>query len=70
MTIAMARRRHVRLWPVQPVDATLSVLKGKDGVCDETSRVFSRLHGGRETGDFGIAGSARKALGFKPQQIE
>ena len=51
-------------------NATLSVLKGKDGVRDETSRVFSRLHGGRETGDFGIAGSARKALGFKPQQIE
>ena len=23
-----------------------------------------------ETGDFGIAGSARKTLGFKPQQIE
>jgi len=56
--------------PVQPVDATLSVLKGKDGVRDETSRVFSRLHCGRETGDFGIAGSARKTLGFKPQQIE
>ena len=56
--------------PVQPVDATLSVLKGKDGVRDETSRVFSRLHCCRETGDFGIAGSARKTLGFKPQQIE
>ena len=45
-------------------------LEGEDGVRDETSRVFSRLHCGRETGDFGIAGSARKALGFKPQQIE
>ena len=56
--------------PVQPIDATLSVLKGKDGGYDETSRVFSRLHCGRETGDFGIADSARKTLGFKPQQIE
>ena len=55
--------------PVQPVDATLSVLKGKDEV-DGTQRVFSRLHGGRETGDFGIAGSGRKTLGFKPQQKE
>jgi len=51
---------------VRSVDATLSVLKGKDGVGD----VFSRLHCGREAGDFGIAGSARKTLGFKPQQIE
>jgi hypothetical protein len=45
-------------------------LKGKGGVRDETSSVFSRLHCGRETDDFGIAGSARKYLGFKPQQIE
>ena len=45
-------------------------LEGKDGVLDETSRVFSRLHCGRETGDFGTAGSARKTLGFKLQQIE
>ena len=44
----------VRDWlPVQPVDATLSVLKGKDGLHDETSRVFSRLHCGSETRDFG-----------------
>src|SRR5690242_6291360 len=36
--------------PVQPVDATLSILNGKDGVCDDTSRIFSRLHCGREYG--------------------
>ena len=56
--------------PVQPVDATLSVLKGKDGVCDETSMVFWRLHCGRETRGFGIAGRVRKTSGFKPQQKE
>src|SRR5262249_34656916 len=46
------------------------VLKRKDGVYDETSRVFSSLHCGCETVDFGIAGSAHKTLGFKPQQKE
>jgi hypothetical protein len=56
--------------PVQPVNATLPVLKGKDAVYDETSRVFLRLHCGRETRDFGIAGSVGKSLGFKPQQKE
>jgi hypothetical protein len=56
--------------PVQPVDATLSVFKGKEGVYDKTSRVFLRLHCGRETGDFGIAGSVCKTLAFKPQQKE
>jgi len=44
------------------------VLKGKDGVYDETSRFFRVLHCGSETGDFGIAGSVRKTLGFEPQQ--
>ena len=34
------------------------------------TKIFSRLHCGRETRGFGIAGSARKTLGFKPQQIE
>ena len=56
--------------PVQPVDATLFVLEGKDGAYDETSRVFSSHHCGRETGRFGVAGSVRKTLGFKPQQKE
>ncbi len=62
----------VRLTPAGSTDRrnTLSVLMGTDGVRDETSMVFSRLHCCRETGDFGIAGSARKTLGFKPQQIE
>jgi hypothetical protein len=43
---------------------------GKDRVYDETSGFFSRLHYGRETRDFGIAGSVRKTFGFKPQQKE
>jgi hypothetical protein len=68
--LAFAPRQNVRFgWPVQPVDATLSDLKGKAGVRDEISRVFSKLPCGRETGGFGIAGSARKTFGFKPQQI-
>jgi hypothetical protein len=56
--------------PVQPVNATLPVLKGKDAVYDETSRVFLRLHCGRETRDFGIAGSVGNSWGFKPEQKE
>src|SRR5689334_21475225 len=39
--------------PAQPVDATLRILTGKDGVYDDTARIFSRLHCGRENGDFG-----------------
>jgi hypothetical protein len=63
--------RYVRYWlPAQPVDATLPILMGKDGVYDDTSRIFSRLHCGTENGDFGIAGNVRKTLGFKPQQKE
>jgi len=56
--------------PVQPVAATLLVLKEKDGVYADTSRVFRGLRCGRKTRDFGIAGDVRNALGFKPQQKE
>jgi hypothetical protein len=67
----MPQHGNVRfVLPVQPVDATLSILMGKDGVYDDMSRIFSRLHCGRENGDFGIAGSVRKTLGFKLQQKE
>ena len=67
----MKIRCHVRFgWRIQPVDATLSDLKGKAGVPDETSRVLSRLRCGKETGHFGIADSVRKTLEFKPQQKE
>ena len=57
-------------WWIQPVDATLLVLKEKDGVYADTSRVFRGLRCGRKTRDFGIAGDVRNALGFKPQQKE
>ena len=40
---------------------------GKDGVFDDTSRIFSRLHCGRANGDFEIAGIGHNTLGFKPQ---
>jgi hypothetical protein len=43
---------------------------GKDGGYADTSRIFSSLHYGRENDGFGIAGSVRKTLGFKPQQKE
>jgi hypothetical protein len=53
--------------PIQPVDATLSVFKGKEGVYDKTSRVFLRLHCGRETGDFW---QCVQDLGIQTQQKE
>ena len=43
---------------------------GEDGVFDDTSRIFSRLHCGRANGDFEIAGIGHNTLGFKPQQKE
>ena len=43
---------------------------GKDGVFDDTSRIFSRLHCGRANGDFEIAGIGHNTLGFKRQQKE
>ena len=63
--------KNVRYWlPVQPVDATLSIVKGKDGVYGDASKIFSRLQYGRENGDFGILGRVRRTLGFKPQKKE
>ena len=68
--IPSAERKVRFVLPAQPVDATLYPEGGKDGVYDDTSRISSRFHCGRENGDFGITGSVCKTLGFKPQQRE
>ena len=57
-------------WPVQPVDATLSVLKGKDGVRDETSRVFRGFTAAEKPGTLASLAVRARPWDFKPQQKE